>query len=47
VIPVGSQAEQVLTLVTRETEGDAVTEQAIRDVRFVPLLGEFGFSPQD
>ncbi|MDX2261861.1 MAG: protein-L-isoaspartate(D-aspartate) O-methyltransferase [Gemmatimonadales bacterium] len=47
VIPVGSQAEQVLTLVTRAAEGDGVTEQAIHDVRFVPLLGEFGFSPQD
>jgi protein-L-isoaspartate(D-aspartate) O-methyltransferase len=47
VIPVGSQAEQVLTLVTRDASGDGVTEQPIHDVRFVPLLGEFGFSPQD
>ena len=47
VIPVGSQAEQVLTLVLRDSDGPGTSEQAIHDVRFVPLLGEFGFSPQD
>lgn len=47
VIPVGSQEGQVLTLVTRDPDGPGYAEQAIHDVRFVPLLGEFGFSPQD
>ena len=44
VIPVGSRGEQVLTLVTRHVEGDGWDEMAVHDVRFVPLLGEFGFS---
>jgi protein-L-isoaspartate(D-aspartate) O-methyltransferase len=44
VIPVGSLEEQVLTLVTRHLEGDGWDELAVHDVRFVPLLGEFGFS---
>ncbi len=44
VIPVGSQAEQVLTLVTKHMEDEAYDETAVHDVRFVPLLGEFGFA---
>ncbi|MEP6589730.1 MAG: protein-L-isoaspartate(D-aspartate) O-methyltransferase [Gemmatimonadota bacterium] len=44
VIPVGSRDEQVLTLVTKHLEGDGWDELAVHDVRFVPLLGEFGFS---
>lgn len=47
VIPVGSKEEQVLTLVIRDAEGSGTTEQPIHDVRFVPLLGEFGFSLQE
>lgn len=47
VIPVGTQEAQVLTLVTRDHDGPGFAEQAIHDVRFVPLLGEFGFSAQD
>lgn len=46
VIPVGDQHGQVLTLVTRHSDGDGYDERPIHDVRFVPLLGEFGFSPQ-
>lgn len=41
VIPVGDRASQVLTLVERTEDGVRTT--AFSDVRFVPLLGEFGF----
>lgn len=46
VIPVGPQEAQVLTLVVRHPEGPGYDRTEIHDVRFVPLLGEFGFSPQ-
>lgn len=42
VIPLGGRAGQTLTLVRREADGLKVS--TIEDVRFVPLLGEFGFS---
>jgi protein-L-isoaspartate(D-aspartate) O-methyltransferase len=41
VIPIGDRSAQVLTLVQRV--GDQVRTSTIADVRFVPLLGEFGF----
>jgi protein-L-isoaspartate(D-aspartate) O-methyltransferase len=41
VIPIGDRSAQVLTLVQRV--GDQVRASTIADVRFVPLLGEFGF----
>ena len=41
VIPLGDRASQTLTLVERQ--GDGVRTSAIADVRFVPLVGEFGF----
>ncbi len=41
VIPLGDRAGQVLTLVQRE--GDRLRTSTVADVRFVPLLGEFGF----
>lgn len=43
VIPLGDRASQSLTLVRRQ--GDGVRVDTVEDVRFVPLLGEFGFSP--
>ena len=43
VIPLGDRSAQTLTLVRRD--GDGVRASALEDVRFVPLLGEFGFSP--
>ncbi|HEY8258434.1 MAG TPA: protein-L-isoaspartate(D-aspartate) O-methyltransferase [Gemmatimonadales bacterium] len=43
VIPLGDRASQTLTLVRRH--GDGVRVSNVEDVRFVPLLGEFGFSP--
>ena len=41
VIPLGDRANQTLTLVRRE--GDQLRTTIVADVRFVPLLGEFGF----
>jgi protein-L-isoaspartate(D-aspartate) O-methyltransferase len=41
VIPLGNRANQTLTLVRRE--GDQLRTTTVADVRFVPLLGEFGF----
>jgi protein-L-isoaspartate(D-aspartate) O-methyltransferase len=41
VIPLGDRSSQVLTLVERH--GDGVRTSTIADVRFVPLVGEFGF----
>jgi len=41
VIPLGDRANQALTLVHRE--GDELRTSTVADVRFVPLLGEFGF----
>jgi protein-L-isoaspartate(D-aspartate) O-methyltransferase len=41
VIPIGDRANQTLTLVQRE--GDGFRSSTVADVRFVPLLGEFGF----
>ena len=41
VIPLGDQSQQVLTLV--EKHGGQVETTTVSDVRFVPLLGEFGF----
>lgn len=43
VIPLGDKSTQTLTLVERRPEG--VRSTTIGDVRFVPLLGQFGFSP--
>jgi protein-L-isoaspartate(D-aspartate) O-methyltransferase len=41
VIPLGDRASQTLTLVERQ--GDEVRSRTVADVRFVPLVGEFGF----
>jgi protein-L-isoaspartate(D-aspartate) O-methyltransferase len=42
VIPLGDRASQSLTLVERNDAG--VRASTITDVRFVPLVGQFGFS---
>ncbi len=47
VVPVGPQDAQVLTLVTRHLEGPGHDETPISDVRFVPLLGQFGWAPPE
>ena len=41
IIPLGDRRTQVLTLVERA--GDEIRTSTVADVRFVPLLGEFGF----
>jgi protein-L-isoaspartate(D-aspartate) O-methyltransferase len=41
VIPLGDREAQTLTLVERT--GDGIRTSTIGDVRFVPLVGEFGF----
>jgi protein-L-isoaspartate O-methyltransferase len=40
----GDRDSQTLTLVERQ--GDQVRSSTIADVRFVPLVGEFGFSEE-
>lgn len=41
VIPLGDRTSQTLTLVERQ--GNQVRTSTVADVRFVPLVGEFGF----
>jgi protein-L-isoaspartate(D-aspartate) O-methyltransferase len=41
IIPLGTRENQELTLVQRTADG--VRTSVVADVRFVPLLGEFGF----
>lgn len=47
VIPVGPQDAQVLTLVRRHDDGPGHDETPVSDVRFVPLLGQFGWAPPE
>jgi protein-L-isoaspartate(D-aspartate) O-methyltransferase len=44
VVPIGDLDAQVLTLVTRHADGSGFETQPVHDVRFVPLLGQFGFA---
>lgn len=44
VIPLGDQDQQVLTLM--EKVGGQLRSTTVSGVRFVPLLGEFGFNPK-
>jgi len=43
VIPIGDRRVQVLQLLRKV--GDRIETTSLGDVRFVPLLGEFGFRP--
>ncbi|MEP7326658.1 MAG: protein-L-isoaspartate(D-aspartate) O-methyltransferase [Gemmatimonadota bacterium] len=45
VVPLGDREYQTLTLVRRE--GSSFVRRSLGDVRFVPLLGQFGFNPSD
>jgi protein-L-isoaspartate(D-aspartate) O-methyltransferase len=47
VIPIGGQDAQVLTLVERHAEGSGYEQTPINDVRFVPLLGQFGWNDSE
>ncbi len=44
ILPIGDRTTQTLTLVTRGP--DEVRVEPVSDVRFVPLLGQFGFAPE-
>lgn len=46
VIPVGSQAEQVLVRIVRQEDGTLFKEQ-VTGCRFVKLVGKFGWSAED
>jgi protein-L-isoaspartate(D-aspartate) O-methyltransferase len=41
ILPLGERGAQVLTLVKRQA--DSVVTRPLDDVRFVPLVGQFGF----
>src|SRR5690606_15355567 len=47
VVPVGDRDSQVLTLVTRHAVGEGFDTTPVDDVRFVPLLGQFGWAPPE
>ena len=44
IIPLGERDQQVLTIFTRTAEGAPLQRQSVTEVRFVPLLGQFGFT---
>lgn len=44
ILPLGDRSTQTLTLVTRNHEDDGIRVQEVSDVRFVPLIGQFGFA---
>jgi protein-L-isoaspartate(D-aspartate) O-methyltransferase len=44
IIPLGERDQQVLTIFTRPAEGAPLQRQSVTEVRFVPLLGQFGFA---
>jgi protein-L-isoaspartate(D-aspartate) O-methyltransferase len=43
IVPVGDRSTQTLTLVTKAMSGE-VASQTVTGVRFVPLIGQFGFA---
>jgi len=43
IVPIGDRDTQELVMLTKE--GDRLVTTTLADVRFVPLLGEFGFRP--
>ena len=43
ILPLGDRDNQTLTVVTRDEEG-TVSSRTASDVRFVPLIGQFGFA---
>jgi protein-L-isoaspartate(D-aspartate) O-methyltransferase len=42
ILPLGDRENQVLTLVERQADG-SLRSRTLTDVRFVPLIGQFGF----
>ncbi|MEO8138053.1 MAG: protein-L-isoaspartate(D-aspartate) O-methyltransferase [Gemmatimonadota bacterium] len=43
IVPVGDRNTQVLTLITKDQSGQ-IASRTVSDVRFVPLIGQFGFA---
>jgi protein-L-isoaspartate(D-aspartate) O-methyltransferase len=43
IVPLGDRQSQTLTLLTRDRDG-GVKSMTVSDVRFVPLIGQFGFT---
>ncbi len=43
ILPIGDRVNQVLTLMVKQPDGSLVT-RTVSDVRFVPLIGQFGFA---
>ena len=43
ILPIGGRESQALTLVVKDAAGGVVSE-TLNDVRFVPLIGQFGFA---
>jgi protein-L-isoaspartate(D-aspartate) O-methyltransferase len=43
ILPLGDRENQTLTVVTRDQQGTLST-RTVSDVRFVPLIGQFGFA---
>lgn len=43
IVPVGDRNTQVLTLLTKDQSGQ-IASRTVSDVRFVPLIGQFGFA---
>jgi protein-L-isoaspartate(D-aspartate) O-methyltransferase len=45
IIPIGDRETQVLMLYEKDGQGVMSDGRQVNDVRFVPLLGQFGFQP--
>ena len=43
IVPIGDRSTQVLTLITKDQSGQ-IASRTVSDVRFVPLIGQFGFA---
>jgi protein-L-isoaspartate(D-aspartate) O-methyltransferase len=44
ILPLGTRESQTMVLVTRERTGDGTRVEEVSGVRFVPLIGQFGFA---
>ncbi len=44
ILPLGTRESQTMVLVTRDPTGDGTRVERVSDVRFVPLIGQFGFA---
>ncbi len=44
ILPLGTRESQTMVLVTRDPNGDGTRVEPVSDVRFVPLIGQFGFA---